>query len=235
MSRRALRIARSSSPGAGAEAGLFPLDRRRLRVAGVDEAGRGPLAGPVAVAAVVLDPRRRIRGLDDSKKLSHAQREALYPRIVERALAWHVELVPVEDIDRLNILHATLEGMRRCVVALGAHAELARIDGNMLPRALPCMAEAIIGGDAVEPAIMAASILAKVSRDRLMCQLHEQHPQYGFHEHKGYATAAHLAALALHGPCVHHRRSFAPVRLAATGADPSAAGLGVEAGELALA
>src|SRR5690606_7511004 len=161
MSRRALRIARSFMPE-GADGGLFPIDRKQLRVAGVDEAGRGPLAGPVAVAAVVLDPRRRIRGLDDSKKLSHAQREDLYPRIVERALAWHVELVPVDEIDRLNILQATLEGMRRCVLALGEHAQLARIDGNMLPRSLPCMAEAIIGGDALEPAIMAASILAKV-------------------------------------------------------------------------
>src|SRR5690606_4197341 len=145
---------------------------------------------------------RRIRGLDDSKKLSHAQREDLYPRIVERALAWHVELVPVEEIDRLNILQATLGGMRRCVLAPGEHAPLARTAGNMLPR---------------PPAIMAASILAKVSRDRLMCRLHEEFPVYGFDEHKGYATPAHLAALASHGPCVHHRRSFAPVRLAAGG------------------
>ena len=232
MSRPRARVARTS-PGPD-DMGLFPIERRRLRVAGVDEAGRGPLAGPVAVAAVVLDPKRRIRGLDDSKKLSPARREALYPLIVERAVAWHVEMVQVEEIDRLNILQATLEGMRRCVLALGAHAELARIDGNMLPKALPCMAEAIIGGDAVEPAIMAASILAKVSRDRLMCQLHELHPQYGFGEHKGYATAAHLAALALHGPCVHHRRSFAPVRLAGSGATPAGPAV-TQAGELALA
>ncbi len=196
----------------GADMGLFPIDRRRLRTCGVDEAGRGPLAGPVAVAAVILDPKRRIRGLDDSKKLTHAQREALYPRIVERALAWHVEMITVEEIDRLNILHATLEGMRRCVAALGPEVELVRIDGNTVPKALPCMAEAIVGGDALEPAIMAASILAKVSRDRLMCQLHEEHPLYGFDVHKGYPTPAHLAALAEHGPCVHHRRSFAPVR-----------------------
>src|SRR5690606_22663765 len=112
---------------------------------------------------------------------------------------------------------ATLEGMRRCVLALGEHAQLARIDGNMLPRSLPCMAEAIIGGDALEPAIMAASILAKVSRDRLMCRLHEEFPIYGFDAHKGDATPAHRAALASHGPCVHHRRSVAPVRLAAGG------------------
>ena len=191
---------------------MFAIDRRRLRVTGVDEAGRGPLAGPVAVAAVILDPRRRLRGLDDSKKLTRAQREALYPRIVERALAWHVEMVPVEEIDRLNILHATLEGMRRCILALGPQVELVRIDGNAVPRALPCLAEAVVGGDALEPAIMAASILAKVARDRLMCALHEQHPHYGFDVHKGYPTPAHLAALAAHGPCPHHRRSFAPVR-----------------------
>ncbi|AKC88381.1 ribonuclease HII [Pseudoxanthomonas suwonensis] len=195
--------------------GLFAIDRAMLRVAGVDEAGRGPLAGPVAVAAVILDPVRPVDGLDDSKKLSAAQREALYPLIVERALAWHIEMVAVEEIDRLNILHATLEGMRRAIAALGPPAELVRIDGNTLPRALPCMAEAIVGGDALEPAIMAASILAKVARDRLMCRLHEEHPHYGFDAHKGYPTPAHLAALARHGPCPHHRRSFAPVREAA--------------------
>ena len=191
---------------------MFAIDRRRLRVTGVDEAGRGPLAGPVAVAAVILDPRRRLRGLDDSKKLTRAHREAIYPRIVDRALAWPVEMVPVEEIDRLNILHATLEGMRRCILALGPQVELVRIDGNAVPRALPCLAEAVVGGDALEPAIMAASILAKVARDRLMCALHEQHPHYGFDVHKGYPTPAHLAALAAHGPCPHHRRSFAPVR-----------------------
>ncbi|MBO9716060.1 MAG: ribonuclease HII [Pseudoxanthomonas sp.] len=207
MSRRA---ARATTGDAGTD--LFAIDRARLRVAGVDEAGRGPLAGPVAVAAVILDPKRRLRGLDDSKKLSHAQREALYPRIVERALAFHIEMVAVEEIDRLNILHATLEGMRRCVVALGPQVELVRIDGNAVPRGLSCMAEAIVGGDALEPAIMAASILAKVARDRLMCALHEAHPRYGFDVHKGYPTPAHLAALATHGPCEHHRRSFAPVR-----------------------
>jgi ribonuclease HII len=195
-----------------AGADLFTIDRSRLRVAGVDEAGRGPLAGPVAVAAVVLDPARPIAGLDDSKKLSHAQREALYPLIIERAAAWHVEMVAVAEIDRLNILHATLEGMRRCVLALGNRVELARIDGNKVPPRMPCMAEALVGGDGLDPAIGAASILAKVSRDRLMCDLHRAHPQYGFEVHKGYPTPAHLAALAEHGPCEHHRRSFAPVR-----------------------
>ncbi len=186
--------------------------RTRPLVAGVDEAGRGPLAGPVSVAAVILDPRRRIKGLNDSKKLSEKKREALYPLIVERAVAWHVEFVPIEEIDRLNILHATMEGMRRALCALTPAAELARIDGNRLPHGLPCAAEALIGGDALEPAIMAASILAKVARDRLMVALHDEFPDYGFAVHKGYATSAHLEALAAHGPCSHHRRSFMPVR-----------------------
>lgn len=184
-------------------------------VAGVDEAGRGPLAGPVSVAAVILDRKRRLRGLDDSKKLTTLQREALYDKIVERALCWRIEFVDVEEIDRLNIFHATMLGMRRAVLGLAPCAELIRIDGNHLPPDLPCDAEALIGGDASEPAIMAASILAKVARDRLMCRLHQQWPQYGFDEHKGYSTPRHLAALAEHGPCPHHRRSFAPVQTAA--------------------
>ncbi len=181
------------------------------RIAGVDEAGRGPLAGPVAVAAVILDPSRPIAGLNDSKQLSEAKREALYPLILERALAWRIELVEAAEIDALNILQATLTGMRRALRALSPAAEFARIDGNRLPRDLPCPAEALIGGDAIEPAIMAASILAKVARDRLMVALHQEFPAYGFALHKGYPTPAHLAALASHGPCPHHRRSFAPV------------------------
>jgi ribonuclease HII len=220
---------------AGSDIGLFPIDRALLRVAGVDEAGRGPLAGPVAVAAVILDPARAVAGLDDSKKLSHGQREALYPLIVERALAWHIEMVTVEEIDRLNILHATLEGMRRAVVALGPQVQLARIDGNALPRGLPCLAETIVGGDALEPAIMAASILAKVARDRLMCLLHEAHPHYGFDVHKGYPTPAHLAALLQHGPCAHHRRSFAPVRQAWSRLDAEPAAVAVQALEVPMA
>jgi len=188
-------------------------------VAGIDEAGRGPLAGPVVVAAVVLDHSRpRINGLADSKQLCQARREFLYPRIVERALAWHVVFVEVDEIDRINILQATLLGMRRALeavlVALGPCEVLARIDGNALPRDLPCAAEALIGGDGRDRAIMAASILAKVSRDRHMGELHARFPEYGFHEHKGYSTPAHLAALARHGPCPIHRRSFAPVRQA---------------------
>ena len=186
----------------------------RLLVAGVDEAGRGPLAGPVAVAAVILDPLRPIAGLDDSKKLGEGKREALYPLIIERAIAWHIEFVEAEEIDALNILQATLTGMHRALCALSPAAQLARIDGNRLPRGLPCPAEAIIGGDAIEPAIMAASILAKVARDRAMCAMHLEYPQYGFDRHKGYPSPVHLAALTEHGPCPQHRRNFAPVRQA---------------------
>ncbi len=190
---------------------LFPMPEVRL-VAGVDEAGRGPLAGPVAVAAVILDEARPIPGLNDSKQLSHARREALFPLIQERALAWRIEFVETDEIDRLNILQATLEGMRRALHALSPAPHLARIDGNRAPKRLRVMAETLVGGDAIEPAIMAASILAKVARDRLMVRLHADFPQYGFDVHKGYPTPAHLAALSLHGPCRHHRRSFAPVQ-----------------------
>lgn len=184
-----------------------------LRIAGVDEAGRGPLAGPVVVAAVVFDPvRPRINGLNDSKQLCADRREALFDRIIERALAWHIVFVEVDEIDRVNILQATLLGMRRALEGVAHAAQLARIDGNCLPRGLPCPAEAIIGGDASERTIMAASILAKVSRDRHMLALHQRWPGYGFDEHKGYATPAHRDALVRLGPCPEHRRSFAPVR-----------------------
>jgi ribonuclease HII len=191
-----------------------------VRVAGVDEAGRGPLAGPLTVAAVVFDPGKpRINGLDDSKALSAERREFLYARIVERALAWHVVRVEVEEIDRINIYQATMAGMRRAVEAVAHVADLARIDGNRVPKGLPCQGEALIGGDARDRRIMAASILAKVTRDRLMHELHARHPEYGFDQHKGYGTPAHLNALRRHGPCPHHRRSFAPVR-AALGLSP---------------
>lgn len=181
-------------------------------VAGVDEAGRGPLAGPVVVAAVVFDPARpRINGLDDSKRLTPARREFLYERIVERALAYSVVFVEVEEIDRINIFQATMVGMQRAIAGVVHVAGLARIDGNALPRALPCPAEALVGGDARDRSIMAASILAKVSRDRVMTALHAEHPLYGFDAHKGYCTPYHLDALRAHGPCAHHRRSFAPV------------------------
>jgi ribonuclease HII len=198
--------------------------RPRL-VAGIDEAGRGPLAGPVVVAAVVFAPGRTpVNGLDDSKQLSAERREALYPRIVERALAWHVVFIEVDDIDRINIFQATLLGMRRALqgvlsVATDAGTLLARIDGNVVPPGLPCAAEAIVGGDASDRAIMAASILAKVARDRHMRELHQRWPEYGFDEHKGYATPAHRSALARFGPCPAHRRSFAPVRELLQGPD----------------
>lgn len=185
---------------------------RPLRIAGIDEAGRGPLAGPVVVAAVVFPPGRTpINGLADSKQLNAERREELYPRIIERALAFHIVFIEAEEIDRLNIYQATMLGMRRALEGVAHVAELARIDGNALPRELPCRAEAIIGGDASDRSIMAASILAKVARDRHMRTLHAQWPVYGFDEHKGYSTPAHLAALREHGPCPQHRRSFAPV------------------------
>ena len=192
---------------------LFTIPHSHL-VAGVDEAGRGPLAGPVSVAAVILDPARPIAGLNDSKKLSEARREALYPQIIEHALAWHIEFITADEIDTLNILQATLEGMRRAICALQPAAHFARIDGNRIPTGLPCPAEALVGGDALDPAIMAASILAKVARDRAMVALHDAFPAYGFAVHKGYPTPSHLAALAMHGPCPQHRQSFAPVRKA---------------------
>jgi len=181
--------------------------------AGVDEAGRGPLAGPVAVAAVVFCPTRpRLNGLDDSKQLTAARRDALFDRIQDRALAWHVELVDVTEIDQVNILQATFQGMRRAVQRVAHVASFARIDGNAVPKGLACPAQALIGGDGLDRAIMAASILAKVTRDRYMQDLHLAFPHYGFDQHKGYGTAAHLAALRSHGPCPEHRRSFAPVR-----------------------
>ena len=182
-------------------------------VAGVDEAGRGPLAGPVVVAAVILDPDRPLAGLDDSKKLSADRRETLALLIRERALAWAIAEVSSTDIDRINILRATLLGMRQAVEGLAWPPALALVDGNRTPD-LPCEARSIIGGDALEPAISAASILAKVARDRIMQDLHRRYPQYGFDRHKGYPTPEHLRLLAQHGPCSEHRRSFAPVRRA---------------------
>ena len=207
----------SSAPHAPGSRSHDPCsqDPRTLRVAGIDEAGRGPLAGPVVVAAVVFAPGRTpVNGLDDSKQLDAARRELLFDRIVARALAWKVIFVEVEEIDRINIFHATMQGMRRALEGVAHVADQARIDGNVVPPGLPCPAQAWIGGDARDRAIMAASILAKVSRDRHMCRLHEQWPDYGFNEHKGYGTPAHLAALRRHGPCPEHRRSFAPVRVA---------------------
>lgn len=181
-------------------------------IAGVDEAGRGPLAGPVAVAAVILDPARPIAGIADSKRLTPARRERLAPLIHAQALAWSVVFVEAAEIDRVNILEATLAGMREALCRLATPPALALIDGNRLPRGLPCAARAIIGGDASEAAIGAASILAKTARDARMLELDQRYPGYGFAAHKGYGTAAHLAALARLGPCPEHRRSFRPVR-----------------------
>ena len=181
-------------------------------VAGVDEAGRGPLAGPVVVAAVILDPARPIAGLADSKQLSAARREALYALIVECALAHSIVRVEAAVIDRVNILNATLDGMARALETMSPLPTFARVDGNRLPKSLPCPARAIVRGDATEPAISAASILAKVARDRILLDYETRWPGYGFAQHKGYPTPAHLDALARLGPCPEHRRSFAPVR-----------------------
>ncbi len=180
-------------------------------VCGVDEAGRGPLAGPVVAAAVILDPARPIAGLDDSKALTARARDALYDLIVERSLAWCVASASVEEIDTLNILHATMLAMRRAVEGLAVTPTLAKIDGNRCP-VLAVRSEAVIGGDALVPSISAASIIAKVTRDRMLLELHEAFPVYGFDAHAGYGTPQHLSALRDHGPCEHHRRSFAPVR-----------------------
>lgn len=180
-------------------------------VAGVDEAGRGPLAGPVVAAAVILDELKPIRGLKDSKQLGPRTRERLFDEIRAKALCCCIAEASVDEIDALNILQATLLAMRRAVEGLRLKPARVLVDGNRLP-VMNVQAEAIIKGDAKVRAISAASILAKVHRDRLCVVLHEQHPQYGFDAHKGYATAEHLAALRQHGACSHHRRSFAPVR-----------------------
>jgi ribonuclease HII len=180
-------------------------------VAGVDEVGRGPLAGPVVAAAVILDPDRPIAGLADSKLLSEQKREELQILIEERAIAWAVGRAEIEEIDQINILQASLLAMRRAVLALRPQPEFALIDGNRCP-ILPCPAEAIIKGDLTVAAISAASILAKVSRDREMVELDRQYPGYGFASHKGYPTKAHLTALAMLGITPIHRRSFGPVK-----------------------
>ena len=179
-------------------------------LAGVDEAGRGPLAGPVVAAAVILDARNPIAGLADSKKLTALRREKLYDEIHAKALCCSIALASVEEIDRLNILQATLLAMKRAVEGLRLKPNKVLVDGNRLPT-LTIRAEAIIKGDALVPAISAASILAKVYRDRWCVEFDLQYPQYGFAGHKGYGTAEHLAALRLHGACPQHRRSFAPV------------------------
>jgi ribonuclease HII len=179
-------------------------------MAGVDEAGRGPLAGPVVAAAVILDELNPIKGLADSKKLTALRREALYDEIRAKALCCSIALATAEEIDSLNILQATMLAMKRAVEGLRLKPHKVLVDGNRLPT-LVILAEAIVKGDALVPSISAASILAKVYRDRWCAEFHLEYPQYGFAGHKGYGTAEHLAALRLHGACPQHRRSFAPV------------------------
>lgn len=190
---------------------LCPVEPVGL-LAGVDEAGRGPLAGPVVAAAVILDELNPIAGLADSKRLSARQREALFDEIRAKALCCSIALASVEEIDELNILHATMLAMRRAVEGLRLKPSLVQVDGNRVPP-LQVPAQAIVKGDAKVKAISAASILAKVHRDRLCDELHLAHPQYGFDGHKGYPTADHLAALREHGATPHHRRSFGPVKV----------------------
>ncbi len=190
-------------------------------IAGVDEAGRGPLAGPVVAAAVILDPRRPIDGLADSKKLTARRREQLYETILAQALCCSIAEATVEEIDRLNILQATMLAMQRAVAGLRLPPAKVLVDGNRLPT-LAARAEAVIGGDATVPAISAASILAKVHRDRWCAEVDARWPQYGFATHKGYGTAAHLAALRTHGACEQHRSSFAPVARVLAGAGGAA-------------
>jgi ribonuclease HII len=179
-------------------------------MAGVDEAGRGPLAGPVVAAAVILDDTRRIRGLNDSKLLTPLQRDRLFDQIREKALCCSIAQASVEEIDDLNILHATMLAMKRAVEGLRLKPAKVLVDGNRLPT-IDVLAEAVIGGDATVKAISAASILAKVHRDRLCHELHQEFPQYGFASHKGYGTPEHLEALRQHGACRHHRKFFSPV------------------------
>ena len=182
-------------------------------ICGVDEAGRGPLAGPVVAAAVILPPGTSLSGLNDSKKLSPRRRERLAAEIRATALAWAVAEASAAEIDAWNILRSTLRAMARAVAALPLTPDEVLVDGNQAP-ALEVPVRTIIGGDALEPAIMAASILAKTHRDARLVALDARYPEYGFARHKGYGTAAHLAALARLGPCPEHRRSFAPVRAA---------------------
>jgi len=179
-------------------------------VAGVDEAGRGPLMGPVVAAAVILDELNPIKGLADSKKLTALRREKLYDEIRAKALCCSIAEATVEEIDSLNILHATMLAMKRAVEGLRLKPNKVLVDGNRLPT-LVILSEAIVGGDALVPSISAASILAKVHRDRWCAEFHREYPQYGFADHKGYSTAEHLAALREHGACPQHRKSFAPV------------------------
>ncbi|MEW5289009.1 ribonuclease HII [Erwinia papayae] len=190
-------------------------------IAGVDEVGRGPLVGAVVTAAVILDPLKPICGLADSKKLSEKRRNALFDEIKEKALCWSLGRAEPEEIDQLNILHATMLAMQRAVANLALRPDLVLIDGNRCP-ALPMPSQAVVKGDSLVAEISAASILAKVTRDREMAELDRLFPQYGFAQHKGYPTALHLERLAQHGVTPQHRRSFAPVRNALLDADVAA-------------
>ncbi|PYF78646.1 RNase HII [Marinomonas alcarazii] len=181
-------------------------------LAGTDEAGRGPLAGEVVAAAVILDPTRPILGLADSKKLTEKKREALYAEIIDKALAYAIASATVAEIDEINILHASMLAMSRAVSLLSVQPEHVLVDGNRLPPNLPCPAEAVVKGDARQEAISAASILAKVTRDRDIVKAAEIYPEYGFEKHKGYPTAQHLEAIRLYGITPIHRRSFGPVK-----------------------
>lgn len=180
-------------------------------ICGTDEAGRGPIAGPVVAAAVILDPDNPIEGLNDSKKLSAKKRQALSEEIREKALCWAIAQADVEEIDDVNILWASMNAMTRAVEALAVEPSKVLVDGNRVPK-LSVPAEAIVGGDAREQCIAAASILAKVERDRQMLEWHQHYPQYEFDKHKAYGTAKHIELLKLHGPCPIHRKSFAPVK-----------------------
>ena len=185
-----------------------------MKIAGVDEAGRGPLVGSVVAAAVILDPNNPIEGLNDSKKLTEKKREKLFIEIQEKALAWAIAEATHQEIDEINILQASLLAMRRAVEALKLQPELVRVDGNKVPQGLVMTCEAVIGGDALHEEISAASILAKVTRDREMVELDLKYPQYGFAKHKGYPTKAHFEAIAEHGVIDEHRRSYGPVKKA---------------------
>jgi ribonuclease HII len=202
------------------EKDLAVMDDRPLLTAGVDEAGRGPLAGPVAAAAVILDPARIPAGVGDSKAMTAETRERLFDLILKDAIAVSFCLLPPAEIDRLNIRAASLEAMRRAVAGLAITPRLALIDGRDVPTGLICPARAVIGGDGLEPAIGAASIVAKVMRDRLMARLGAELPAYGFEVHKGYGTVKHRSAIAAAGGTAHHRRSFAPFK---NGTDPASA------------
>ncbi|TCB51464.1 ribonuclease HII [Acinetobacter sp. ANC 4779] len=185
-----------------------------MKIAGADEAGRGPLVGSVVAAAVILDPNNPIKGLNDSKKLTAKKREKLFIEIQEKALAWAIAEASHEEIDEINILQASLLAMRRAVEALNIQPEHVLVDGNKVPQGLMMSCDAVVGGDAIHAEISAASILAKVTRDHQMIELDLQYPQFGFAKHKGYPTKAHFEAIAQHGVIDQHRRSYAPVKKA---------------------